>query len=127
MLIHIEGTLPAGVTAKDLILHIISRIGTAGGTGCVIEFAGDAIRELSMEGRMTVCNMAIEAGARAGMIAVDDTTIAYVKGRPFAPRGEMLDKAEAAWRELYSDPGAEFDEVVHIDAAGIEPQSYNFV
>ena len=122
MLIRTEGALSAEVTAKDLILHIISRIGTAGGTGCVIEFAGEAIRALSMEGRMTVCNMAIEAGARAGMIAVDDTTISYVKGRPFAPQGQMLEKAEAAWRELYTDPGAEFDQVVLINAPGIEPQ-----
>ncbi|MGE4401650.1 MAG: 3-isopropylmalate dehydratase large subunit [Desulfobulbus sp.] len=122
MLIAVEGKLPAGVTAKDLILHIIGRIGTAGGTGCVIEFAGEAIAALSMEGRMTVCNMAIEAGARAGMIAVDDTTISYVKGRPFAPQGEMVQKAEAAWRELHSDHDAEFDQVVRIDAASIEPQ-----
>ncbi|WP_321283931.1 3-isopropylmalate dehydratase large subunit [uncultured Vibrio sp.] len=122
MLISAEGTLPAGVTAKDLILAIIGQIGTAGGTGCVIEFGGTAIAQLSMEGRMTVCNMAIEAGARAGMIAVDDTTIDYIKGRPFAPQGEMLALAEAAWRQLYSDPGAAFDQVVRIDAADIEPQ-----
>ncbi len=122
MLIEVWGKLSAGVTAKDLILHVIGQIGTAGGTGCVIEFAGEAISELSMEGRMTVCNMAIEAGARAGMIAVDDTTLSYVKGRPFAPMGEMLHKAETAWRELHSDPGAEFDQVVRIDAAAIEPQ-----
>ncbi|MDD2465530.1 MAG: 3-isopropylmalate dehydratase large subunit [Desulfobulbus sp.] len=122
MRITVEGKVPAEVTAKDMILHIIGQIGTAGGTGCVIEFAGEAIASLSMEGRMTVCNMAIEAGARAGMIAVDQTTIDYVKGRPFAPQGELREKAEAAWRELQSDPGAVFDQVVRIDAASIEPQ-----
>jgi 3-isopropylmalate/(R)-2-methylmalate dehydratase large subunit len=122
MLISVEGKLGAGVTAKDLILHIIGQIGTAGGTGCVIEFAGDAVTELTMEGRMTVCNMAIEAGARAGMIGVDQTTIDYVKGRPFAPRGEMLTKAEIAWRELHSDPKAKFDRIIRINAAAIEPQ-----
>jgi len=118
----VEGSLMPGVGAKDLILHIIGQIGTAGGTGCVIEFAGQAIRELSMEGRMTVCNMAIEAGARAGMIGVDDATIDFVKGRPFAPQGEMLHRAEAAWRQLHSDAGAHFDKVVRIRAANIEPQ-----
>jgi 3-isopropylmalate/(R)-2-methylmalate dehydratase large subunit len=122
MLIAVEGALPPGVTAKDLILHIIGQIGTAGGTGCVIEFAGEAIAALSMEGRMTVCNMAIEAGARAGMIGVDDTTIDYVRGRPFAPKGAMMGMAESAWRQLHSDPGAAFDQVVRIEAAAIEPQ-----
>jgi len=122
MLVAMEGRLPLGVTAKDMILHVIGTIGTAGGTGCVIEFAGEAITELSMEGRMTVCNMAIEAGARAGMIGVDDTTIKYVTGRPFAPQGEMMHQAEVAWRELHSDPGAEFDQVVRIDVASLEPQ-----
>lgn len=122
MLITVEGSLMPGVGAKDLILHIIGEIGTAGGTGCVIEFSGQAIRELSMEGRMTVCNMAIEAGARAGMIGVDDATIDFVKGRPFAPKGEMLHRAEAAWRQLHSDAGAHFEKVVRIRAANIEPQ-----
>nr|WP_320011966.1 3-isopropylmalate dehydratase large subunit [uncultured Desulfobulbus sp.] len=122
MLISVEGTLGTGVTAKDMILHIIGQIGTAGGTGCVIEFGGEAIAKLSMEGRMTVCNMAIEAGARAGMIGVDQTTLDYVKGRPFAPEGTLLEQAETAWRELHSDPGAEFDQVIRIDAASIEPQ-----
>ncbi len=122
MRITVEGSLAAGVSAKDLILFIIGQIGTAGATGCVIEFAGPAIRELSMEGRMTVCNMAIEAGARAGMIGVDDTTIDYVKGRPFAPKGEMLRLAEVAWRELHSDSGAQFDRELHFQAREIEPQ-----
>ena len=122
MRITVEGSLPPGVSAKDLILFIIGQIGTAGATGCVIEFAGQAIRELSMEGRMTVCNMAIEAGARAGMIGVDDTTIDYVKGRPFAPKGEMLRLAEVAWRELHSDSGAQFDRELHFQARDIEPQ-----
>ena len=111
-----------GVTAKDIVLAIIGRIGTAGGTGCTIEFGGDAIRALSMEGRMTVCNMAIEAGARAGMIAVDDTTIDYLKARPFAPGDDHWAAASAAWRELKSDDDATFDEVVRLDASAIEPQ-----
>jgi 3-isopropylmalate/(R)-2-methylmalate dehydratase large subunit len=110
------------VTAKDIVLAIIGKIGTAGGTGYAIEFAGSAIRVLSMEGRMTVCNMAIEAGARAGMIAVDDTTIDYVKGRPFSPVGPHWDQAVAYWRTLHSDPAAKFDAVVTIDAATILPQ-----
>ncbi|MFE8069740.1 3-isopropylmalate dehydratase large subunit [Marinobacteraceae bacterium S3BR75-40.1] len=122
MLVQVNGQLKPGVTAKDIILAVIGRIGTAGGTGCAIEFAGEAIRGLSMEGRMTICNMAIEAGARAGMVAVDDTTIDYVKGRPYAPKGEMWDKAVAAWKELHSDPDAEFDKVVELDGAEIEPQ-----
>ncbi len=122
MLIEVEGPLGKGVTAKDIVLAIIGKIGTAGGTGYALEFAGSAIRSLSMEGRMTVCNMAIEAGARAGMIAVDDTTINYVKGRPFAPVGPHWDQAVAYWRTLHSDPDAKFDAVVRIDAAEIIPQ-----
>ena len=122
MLVRVDGRTRPGVTAKDIVLAIIGRIGTAGGTGHAIEFAGDAIRALSMEGRMTVCNMAIEAGARAGMIAVDDVTLAYVKDRPFAPQGEWWERAVAAWRELHSDPDAEFDRVVTLDAATIQPQ-----
>jgi 3-isopropylmalate/(R)-2-methylmalate dehydratase large subunit len=122
MLVQVDGKLGAGVTAKDIVLAIIGKIGTAGGTGYAIEFAGSAIRVLSMEGRMTVCNMAIEAGARAGMIAVDDTTIDYVKGRPFSPVGPHWDQAVAYWRTLHSDPAAKFDAVVTIDAATILPQ-----
>lgn len=122
MLVQVEGRLGEGVTAKDIVLAVIGKIGTAGGTGYAIEFAGSAIRALSMEGRMTVCNMAIEAGARAGMIAVDDTTIHYVKGRPFAPVGPHWDQAVAYWRTLHSDPEAKFDAVVLIDAADIRPQ-----
>ena len=122
MLISVDGEVGPGVTAKDIVLAIIGRIGTAGGTGCTIEFGGDAIRALSMEGRMTVCNMAIEAGARAGMIAVDDTTIDYLKARPFAPGDDHWAAASAAWRELKSDDDATFDEVVRLDASAIEPQ-----
>jgi 3-isopropylmalate/(R)-2-methylmalate dehydratase large subunit len=122
MLVSIDGKVGVGVTAKDIVLAIIGEIGTAGGTGYAIEFAGEAIRDLSMEGRMTVCNMAIEAGARAGMIACDQTTIDYVKGRPYAPQGEDWDKAVAAWADLKSDDDAEFDRVVRIDAATIQPQ-----
>lgn len=122
MLVKVEGRLGRGVTAKDVVLAIIGRIGTAGGTGYTIEFGGSAIRSLSMEGRMTVCNMAIEAGARAGLVAVDDTTIEYVKGRPFAPSGVAWDHAVAHWRTLHSDPGAHFDAVVVLDAAQILPQ-----
>ncbi|MBK1692080.1 3-isopropylmalate dehydratase large subunit [Ectothiorhodospira mobilis] len=122
MRVSVDGPVGPGVTAKDIVLAIIGRIGTAGGTGCAIEFAGEAIRDLSMEGRMTVCNMAIEAGARAGMVAVDDTTIDYVKDRPFAPKGEDWERAVAAWRELHSDADAVFDHEVHIDAADIVPQ-----
>jgi 3-isopropylmalate/(R)-2-methylmalate dehydratase large subunit len=122
MLVQVDGKLGTGVTAKDIVLAIIGKIGTAGGTGYAIEFAGTAIRGLSMEGRMTVCNMAIEAGARAGMIAVDDTTIDYVKGRPFSPVGPHWDQAVAYWRTLHSDPEAKFDAVVTIDAATILPQ-----
>jgi 3-isopropylmalate/(R)-2-methylmalate dehydratase large subunit len=122
MLVRVEGTPGAGVTAKDIVLHIIGAIGTAGGSGHTIEFAGSAIRGLSMEGRMTVCNMAIEAGARAGMIAVDETTIDYLKGRPYAPAGADWDAAVASWRGLHSDPDAVFDRVVEINASTIEPQ-----
>ena len=122
MLVSVDGQTRPGVSAKDIILAIIGEIGTAGGTGYAIEFGGEAIRALSMEGRLTVCNMAIEAGARAGMVAVDDTTIEHVKGRPYAPKGELWDQAGAAWRELVSDEGAVFDRVVRIDAAGIKPQ-----
>jgi 3-isopropylmalate/(R)-2-methylmalate dehydratase large subunit len=122
MLLQIDGSLGPGVTAKDLVLAIIGAIGTAGGTGYTIEFAGDAIRALSMEGRMTVCNMAIEAGARAGLIAADEKTIEYVRGRPMAPKGELFEQAAAYWRTLSSDPDATFDRVVRIDAAAIKPQ-----
>ena len=132
MLIKVEGQVARGVTAKDIVLAIIGKIGTAGGTGYTIEFAGSAIRALSMEGRMTVCNMAIEAGARAGLVAVDDKTIEYVKGRPFAPGtdrqtgrfvgGPEWEHAVALWRHLHSDPGAQFDTVVELNAAEILPQ-----
>jgi 3-isopropylmalate/(R)-2-methylmalate dehydratase large subunit len=122
MRIAVEGELGQGITAKDIALAIIGEIGTAGGTGYAIEFAGSAIRALSMEGRMTLCNMAIEAGARAGMVAVDDITIDYIKGRPFAPRDELWDKAVAYWRTLHSDTGSAFDRTVTLDAAQIKPQ-----
>jgi 3-isopropylmalate/(R)-2-methylmalate dehydratase large subunit len=122
MLVKVEGQLPRGCSAKDIVLAIIGRIGTAGGTGYTIEFAGSAIRALSMEGRMTVCNMAIEAGARAGLVAVDDTTIQYVKGRPFSPTGVEWDQAVAYWRTLHSDPDAHWDAVVELDASQIRPQ-----
>ena len=122
MLVQVDGELPPGVTAKDIVLAVIGKIGTAGGTGYAIEFAGSTIRSLSMEGRMTVCNMAIEAGARAGMIAVDGTTIDYVKGRPFSPKGEQWEQAVAYWSTLHSDPGARFDTVVTLGAADIRPQ-----
>jgi len=122
MLVSIDGKVGPGVTAKDIVLAIIGEIGTAGGTGYAIEFGGEAIRDLSMEGRMTVCNMAIEAGARAGMIACDETTIKYVKGRPYAPQGEDWDRAVASWADLKSDDDAEFDSVVRIEAATIQPQ-----
>jgi len=120
--ILVEGALPAGVGAKDVVLAVIGRIGTAGGTGHAIEFAGSAIRSLTMEGRMTVCNMAIEAGARSGLVAADEKTIAYLKGRPFAPQGEAFERAAAYWRTLVSDEGARFDREVAIDAAALEPQ-----
>jgi 3-isopropylmalate/(R)-2-methylmalate dehydratase large subunit len=122
MLVRVEGVLSRGVTAKDVVLAIIGRIGTAGGTGYSIEFGGSAIRALSMEGRMTVCNMAIEGGARAGMVAVDQKTIDYVKGRPFSPTGVAWDQAVKHWMTLQSDPGAHFDAVVEFDAAQIQPQ-----
>ena len=122
MQIRADGRLPAGVTAKDLVLAVIGRIGTAGGTGYAIEFGGSAFRALSMEGRMTVCNMAIEAGARAGMIAADDVTIEYLRGRPFAPLAEHWDRAVAYWRTLRSDDGAKFDALVALDASNLAPQ-----
>src|ERR671930_633410 len=121
MRISVEGPLARGVTAKDIVLAIIGRIGTAGGTGYAIEFGGSAIRSLSMEGRMTVRNMAIEAGARAGMVAVDDVTIEYLRGRKFAPSGALWDHAVGYWRTLKSDPGAKFDREVTIDAREIKP------
>jgi 3-isopropylmalate/(R)-2-methylmalate dehydratase large subunit len=122
MQVVVEGALGKGVTAKDIALAVIGKIGTAGGTGYAIEFAGSAIRALSMEGRMTLCNMAIEAGARAGMIAADDTTINYLKDRPFAPQANVWEQAVAYWRTLHSDVGAVFDAVVKLDAATIKPQ-----
>lgn len=122
MLIEVSGSLKPGITAKDVALYIIGQIGTAGGTGYAIEFGGEAIRSLSMEGRMTLCNMAIEAGARSGMVAVDDKTIDYVKDKPFAPKGEQWEAAVAYWRTLVSDPGAEFDKVVRLKGEDIEPQ-----
>src|SRR5688572_986544 len=122
MLVHVEGKLGHGVTSKDIALALIGKIGSGGGTGYVIEFAGSTIRGLSMEARMTLCNMAIEAGARAGMVAVDDATIDYVKGRPFAPTGTMWDSAVAYWRTLKSDEGAKFDRVVRLEADDITPQ-----
>ena len=122
MLVRVDGEAGPGVTAKDIVLAIIGRIGTAGGTGYAIEFGGSAIRALSMEGRMTVCNMAIEAGARAGMVAVDATTLGYVQGRPYAPKGADWDKAVAWWNTLHSDADARFDAVVELDAAAIAPQ-----
>ena len=121
MLIRVNGALAAAVTAKDLALAIIHQIGTDGGTGFAIEYAGDAIRALSMEGRMTLCNLAIESGARSGMVAPDETTFAYVKGRPYAPQGEAWNNAVAYWRTLPSDTGAKFDRVVEVDASRIEP------
>lgn len=122
MLVRVDGQLGAGVTAKDIVLHVIGKIGTAGGTGYAIEFGGEAIRSLSMDGRMTICNMAIEAGARVGLVAVDQITIDYVEGRPFAPKGEQWDAAVNSWRDLVSDADAVFDTVVEIKAADIEPQ-----
>ncbi|CAN5374622.1 3-isopropylmalate dehydratase large subunit [soil metagenome] len=121
MRVTVDGKLPAGVTAKDIILAIIGEIGTAGGTGHVLEYAGEAIRALSMEGRMTVCNMSIEGGARAGLIAPDETTFAYIKGRPKAPKGAAWDMAMDYWRTLYSDAGAHFDREVRIDASNLPP------
>src|SRR5690554_4837169 len=122
MLVRVEGDLPRGCTAKDLVLYIIGQIGTAGGTGYAIEFGGSTMRALSMEGRMTVCNMAIEAGARSGMVAVDQKTIDYFRGRPYAPAGVLWDSAVEYWRTLHTDEGASFDRVVEIDARQITPQ-----
>ncbi|NYT57905.1 3-isopropylmalate dehydratase large subunit [Alcaligenaceae bacterium] len=122
MLIRIEGELPVGCTAKDLVLYVIGKIGTAGGTGYAIEFGGSTMRALSVEGRMTVCNMAIEAGARSGMVAVDQKTIDYFRGRPYAPTGALWDQAVQYWRTLHSDEGAVFDRVIDIDARDIVPQ-----
>ncbi|GAB0151343.1 3-isopropylmalate dehydratase large subunit [Marinobacterium sp. BA1] len=122
MLVRVDGELGAGVTAKDVVLHIIGVIGTAGGTGYAVEFGGSAIRSISMEGRMTICNMAIEAGARVGLVAVDDTTIEYFRGRPFSPTADQWDAAVAAWKGLVSDEDARFDTVVEIKAEDIQPQ-----
>jgi 3-isopropylmalate/(R)-2-methylmalate dehydratase large subunit len=122
MQVKVEGKLPFGVTAKDIVLAIIGKIGTAGGNGHAIEFAGSAIRDLSVEGRMTICNMSIEAGARVGLVATDEKTIAYVKGRPFAPTAEQWDAAVEAWKDLVSDDDAVFDTVVELDATQIKPQ-----
>lgn len=122
MLVKVDGQLAPGVTPKDVVLAIIAKIGTAGGNGCAMEFGGEVFRNMSMEGRMTVCNMAIEAGARAGMVAVDDTTIEYVKGRTYAPGADQWDAAVASWRELVSDEDAVFDKVVELDGSAIKPQ-----
>ena len=122
MLVRVDGELGLGVTPKDVVLHVIGVIGTAGGTGYAIEFGGDVFRNMSMEGRMTVCNMAIEAGARVGLVAVDQITVDYVEGRPFAPKGEQWDQAVEAWKDLVSDADAEFDETVVINGADIDPQ-----
>ncbi|MEZ5881476.1 MAG: 3-isopropylmalate dehydratase large subunit [Nitratireductor sp.] len=121
MLVRVDGQLPEGVTAKDIILAIIGEIGTAGGTGHVIEYAGEAIRALSMEGRMTICNMSIEGGARAGLIAPDETTFAYIENKPKAPKGAAFDMAREYWKTLYTDEGAHFDKVVTLDAANLPP------
>lgn len=122
MLVSVDGQAGPGVTAKDIVLAIIAELGTAGGTGFAIEFGGEAIRALSMEGRMTVCNMAIEAGARAGMIAVDETTVEYVQGRPYTPKDNLWDQAAADWFDLHSDDDAVFDKTIHINASQIAPQ-----
>jgi len=122
MEVRVEGKLNKGITAKDIALALIGKIGTAGGTGYAIEFTGECIRSLSMEGRMTLCNMAIEAGARAGMVAVDDVTISYVENRPFSPKGEALEKAKAYWKTLHSDKDAKFDKVVMLNGSEILPQ-----
>ena len=122
MRVTVNGVMPFGCTAKDLILAIIGKIGTAGGTGHVIEFAGQAITDLSMEGRMTVCNMTIEGGARAGLVAPDEKTFEYVKGRPQAPKGAQWEQAVAYWKTLTSDPGAKYDTEVTLDTKDIEPQ-----
>ena len=122
LLIKVEGELGAAITGKDVVLHVIGIIGTAGGNGCAMEFGGSAIRSMSMEGRMTMCNMAIEAGARVGMVAYDDITAAYVKGRPYAPKADQWEAATAAWKDLVSDDDAVFDKVVEIRAEDIKPQ-----
>lgn len=122
MLVRVDGELQPGVSAKDIVLAIIGKIGTAGGTGYAIEFGGETIRDLSMEGRMTICNMAIEAGARVGLVAVDDTTLEYVRGKNFAPSGKDFKQAVAYWRTLHSDESAHFDEVVELDASDLKPQ-----
>ena len=122
MLVRVDGQLPFGVTAKDIVLAVIGKIGTAGGNGHAIEFAGSAIRDLSVEGRMTICNMSIEAGARVGLVAADEKTVEYVKGRPFAPKGAQWDAAVESWKDLVSDVDARFDTVVELDAAQIKPQ-----
>ena len=122
MLVEVDGRLPTGCTAKDIVLSVIGRIGTAGGTGYAIEFAGEAIEALSMEGRMTVCNMTIEAGARAGMVAVDEKTIDYVRGRPFSPSADQFEQAAKVWRTLRSDPGATFDRTLQLRAEEVKPQ-----
>jgi len=122
MLVRVDGQCKPGVTAKDIVLAIIGKLGTAGGTGYTIEFAGEAIRALSMEGRMTVCNMTIEAGARVGLIGVDETTTSYLKGRPFAPQGDNWEKAMATWADLHSDDEAIFDKTIILDASLIKPQ-----
>ena len=122
MEVRVEGRLNKGITAKDIALALIGKIGTAGGTGYAIEFTGESIRSLSMEGRMTLCNMAIEAGARAGMVAVDDVTMSYVENRPFSPKGEALEKAKAYWKTLHSDKDAKFDKVVMLNGSEILPQ-----
>ena len=119
--VRVDGVLKPGVSAKDIILHLISRIGIGGGTGCVFEYSGSTIRSLSMEERMTICNMSIEGGARAGLVAPDDTTYQYLAGRPFAPKGEAWDRAVAFWRTLPTDPGAQFDKRIEIDASALEP------
>lgn len=122
MLVSVDGKLPVGVTAKDIVLAVIGKIGTAGGNGHAMEFAGSAIRDLSVEGRMTICNMSIEAGARVGLVATDEKTIAYVEGRPFAPKGEQWKLAVEAWKDLVSDADAHFDTIVELDATQIKPQ-----
>ena len=122
MQVRVDGQLSRGVTAKDMALEIVGRIGTAGGTGYTIEYAGEAVQSLSMEGRMTLCNMSIETGARAGLVAVDERTVEYVRGRPYSPKGKLWQRAQAAWRELHSDPGAHFDRTVQLDAAAMSPQ-----
>ena len=122
LLVQVDGVLPTGCTAKDIVLAVIGEIGTAGGTGYTIEFAGSAIHALSMEGRMTICNMAIEAGARAGLVAVDDVTIDYMRNRPFGPQGAEFEMAEKFWRTLHTDAGAQFDSVVKLQAESIKPQ-----